>query len=243
MTAFLLTLAGAGLACGLEVLEAAAIVLAVGAERSHREALIGAVGAIVALVAALLILGPLVLARFPDDVLHVVIGIALLWFGGQWLRKGVLRLAGRKAPSSAQKEFLEARAEARGLPPAPAHGADWPARILAGKGVLLEGIEVVLIVSALGADRLLPAAIGAGVAAVVVSGAAVVLHRPLTRLPESHLKYGVGVVLCSFGVFFLGEGLGVHWPLGDGFLLVLVAAILLLSQVRIAMLVRAEPAT
>ena len=74
--------------------------------------------------------------------------------------------------------------------------------------------------------------------ATVVVG--VVLHRPLMRLPESHLKYAVGIVLSSFGVFFLGEGFDVDWPLGDGALLYVAATLLLVSQAQIAALAR-EP--
>ena len=67
-----------------------------------------------------------------------------------------------------------------------------------------------------------------------------VLHRPLMRLPESHLKYAVGVVLSSFGVFFLGEGLGTDWPGGDVALLYVAASLLAVSQAAIATLAR-EP--
>jgi len=172
----------------------------------------------------------------------VVIGVALLLFGLEWLRKGVLRLAGRRSPSNSFKEYLEEREALEGLAAPEPGRPDWPARIVAGKGVLLEGVEVVLIVAALGAgpDGLTPALAGAGVAVVLTLAIGVVLHRPLQRLPESHLKYAVGIVLSSFGVFFLGEGLDVAWPLEDGALLYIAAALLVVSQLQVRTLAR-EP--
>jgi uncharacterized membrane protein len=235
VTAFVLTAIGAALAVGLELLEAMAIVLAVGSTRSWRDAVIGAAGAVVLLAVAVVAVGPLLLASLPLEVLQVVIGTALLLFGLEWLRKGVLRLAGRRAPSDSLKEYLEER-EAMDALPAPEPGKpDWPARIVAGKGVLLEGLEVVLIVAALGAGRdgLAPAIAGSAVAVVAVLAIGAVLHRPLARLPESHLKYAVGVVLSAFGVFFLGEGLGVEWPLGDVALLYVAAALVAASQAHV----------
>jgi uncharacterized membrane protein len=129
------------------------------------------------------------------------------------------------------------------MPPSAPGRPDWPARVVAGKGVLLEGVEVVLIVAALGAgpDGLTPAVAGAAVAVALTLAIGVVLHRPLMRLPESHLKYAVGIVLSSFGVFFLGEGLDVEWPLGDGALLYVAGTLLLVSQLQVATLAR-EPA-
>jgi uncharacterized membrane protein len=231
VTAFVLTLIGAALACGLELLEALAIVLAVGSTRRWRDAVIGAAGAVVLLAVVVVAVGPLLLAR-------------LLLFGLEWLRKGILRLAGRRSLSNSFQEYVEER-EALEAMEAPAPGEpDWPARIVAGKGVLLEGVEVVLIVAALGAgpDGLTPAIAGAALAVVVVVGVGFALHRPLMRLPESHLKYAVGVVLSSFGVFFLGEGLGTDWPGGDVALLYVAATLLAVSQAAVATLAR-EPVT
>jgi Ca2+/H+ antiporter, TMEM165/GDT1 family len=238
VTAFVLTLLGAALAVGLELLEAMAIVLAVGSTRRPRDAVIGAAGAIALLAVAVVVVGPLVLARIPLEPLQVVIGTALLLFGLEWLRKGVLRLAGARAPSNSLQEYLDEREAMEALPPAAPGRPDWPARVVAGKGVLLEGLEVVLIVAALGAgpEGLAPAITGAGVAVVAVIALGAVLHRPLARLPESHLKYGVGIVLTCFGVFFLGEGLGVEWPGGDVALLYLAAALGLASQLEVARL-------
>jgi uncharacterized membrane protein len=165
-----------------------------------------------------------------------VIGTALLLFGLEWLRKGVLRLAGARAPSSSLQEYLDEREAMEALPPPVPGRPDWPARIVAGKGVLLEGLEVVLIVAALGAgpQGLAPAIAGAGVAVLFVIALGFVLHRPLARLPESHLKYAVGVVLSSFGVFFLGEGLGVHWPGDDVALLYIAVAFVAAAHAQVA---------
>jgi uncharacterized membrane protein len=186
VTAFVLTLVGAALAVGLELLEALAIVLAVGSARRPRDAVIGAVGAVVLLAVVVVAVGPLLLARLPLGPLQVVIGTALLLFGLEWLRTGVLRLAGRRSPSSSFQEYLDEREALEGMAAPAAGRPDWPARVVAGKGVLLEGVEVVLIVAALGAgpDGLAPAVAGAAVAVLLVIGAGVALHRPLMRLPE-----------------------------------------------------------
>jgi uncharacterized membrane protein len=244
VTAFILTLCGAALAVGLELLEAMAIVLAVGSTRRWRDAIIGALGAVVLLAVVVVAVGPLLLARLPLGPLQVVIGVALLLFGLEWLRKGVLRLAGRRSPSSSFQEYLDEREALEGMAAVAGGQPDWPARIVAGKGVLLEGVEVVLIVAALGAgpNGLAPAVAGAGVAVLLTLAIGFVLHRPLMRLPESHLKYAVGIVLSSFGVFFLGEGLAVEWPLADGALLYIAAVLLIVSQGQVAALGR-EPVT
>ena len=236
--AFVLTLAGAALACGLEMLEALAIVLAVGLTRRMRDALLGAAGAALACALLALALGPLLLSRVPLAPLRVVIGVALLLFGLEWLRKGILRLAGRRSPSDSFREFVEERAALEEVAMPPPGQADWAGRAIAFKGVLLEGVEVILIVTALGArpGGLTPALIGGVVALAVVAAAGFVLHAPLRRVPESHLKYMVGVVLTSFGVFFAAEGLGVHWPGDDAALLYIAAAVLAFSQVQIASL-------
>ena len=92
---------------------------------------------------------------------------------------------GPRAPSDSLKEYLErARGDGGPRPAAPGR-PDWPARVVAFKGVALEGVEVVLIVAALAAGGdVAPALLGAGVA-VVVLAIGVVVHRPLARLPES----------------------------------------------------------
>jgi uncharacterized membrane protein len=215
-----LVAAGAGLAVLVELLEALAIVLAVGTGRRWRDAWLGAGAAALACAAVAVIIGPALLERLGLQTLRLVIGAALLWFGLNWLRKNVLRLAGRKARSSSQKEFDETR-EALAEQP----GTDWVAFVVAFKGVFLEGLEIVLIVSVL-AQRpagAAPAIIGSIVAGVLVAGAGAWLRRPLSQLPETELKFTVGVLLTTFGVFFVGEGLGLEWPEGDAALVGLLA--------------------
>ncbi|MEA2421610.1 MAG: hypothetical protein QOF55_709, partial [Thermoleophilaceae bacterium] len=149
--AFLLTALGAMLAVGLELLEALAIVLAVGSTRRWRDALIGAAGAALALTLLAIVLGPLLISRVPLEPLRVVIGVFLLLFGLEWLRKGVLRLAGLRSRSSSFQEYVEEREQLEAVALPPPGQRDWPGRAIAFKGVLLEGVEVILIVTALGA--------------------------------------------------------------------------------------------
>jgi uncharacterized membrane protein len=96
------------------------------------------------------------------------------------------------------------------------------------KIVMLEGIEVVFIIIAIGAggDLLMPAAAGAGLALLVVIALGFLLHRPVAMVPENTLKFVVGVLLTAFGIFWLGEGIGAAWPGEDWSLLALVGGFL-----------------
>ena len=240
--AFTLTLVGAALAVGLELLEALAIVLAVGLTRRFRDAVLGAAAAALVLTLLALVLGPLLIARVPLEPLRLVIGVGLLLFGLEWLRKGVLRLAGRRSPSSSFREFVDEREALEELP-APAPGtADWAARAIAFKGVLLEGIEVILIVTVLAArpGGLAPAMIGSALALSAVLAVGYRLRAPLQRIPETHLKYVVGIVLSAFGVFFAAEGLGASWPFDDLALAYIALIVLAVSQAQVAVLTRGE---
>jgi uncharacterized membrane protein len=231
---FVLVALGAAVAVSVELLEALAIVLAVAVSRRWRDALIGAAGAALVCAALAITLGPVLLESVSEEALRVTIGLLLLLFGLEWLRKGTLRLAGRRSPSSSLAEYAETREELEGAP-LPAQGqADWAGRLVAFKGVLLEGVEIVVIVTALAArpSGPTPALVGAGAATVAVLAAGAWLRKPLSRIPETELKWGVGVLLSSFGVFFVAEGLGVDWPGGDGALLYLVLALGGLSQAQ-----------
>src|SRR3954454_12355994 len=247
---FVLTAVGAALAVALELFEAMAIVLAVALTRRPSAALAGGApppparraraAAALACGALAVVLGPLLVGQVAGDALRVVVGVALLLFGMEWLRKGVLRLAGRRARSDSYAEFVAER-EALSETAPPADGFDWPGFVIAFKGVLLEGVEVILIVTVLAArpGGLAPALVGGAAAVVLVLGLGVLLHRPLRRLPESELKYVVGLVLTTFGTFFCAEGLGVDWPLGDAGLLVVLAVWLVVSQAMVRALATA----
>ena len=88
---------------------------------------------------------------------------------------------------------------------------------VAFKGVFLEGTEVVLIVISLGAaqHRLGLAALAAAAALVLVAIVGLLVARQLSEVPENTIKTPVGVMLTSFGVFWVGEGAGVNWPGSD----------------------------
>jgi len=240
----LLTAAGAALAVTLELVEAMAIVLAVGISRSWRDAVLGAAAALVVCLAVGILAGPVLLEQLPEAPLQVVIGILLLLFGLEWLRKAILRLAGRRARSSVLREHLEALEEVDALPEPDPGRADWPARAVAFKGVLLEGVEVILILAALlqaeSADA--PVAIGAGLAVLAVAVAGSRLRAPLMRLPETELKYGVGLGLTTFGVVFLAEGAGAAWPGGDLALVYCALVLGLATQLQAHQLARTAPA-
>src|SRR3954463_9999060 len=215
--------------------------LAVALARRPSAALAGAGAATLACAALAVVVGPVLVAQVAGDALRAVGGIPLLLFGMEWLRKGVLRLAGRRARSDSYAEFLaEREALAEEEPPA-AGRFDWPGFVVAFKGVLLEGVEVILIVTVLAArpGGLAPALVGGAAAVVLVIGLGLLLHRPLRRLPESELKYLVGLVLTTFGTFFCAEGLGADWPLGDGALVLVLAFWLALSQAAVRALARA----
>ena len=156
-----------------------------------------------------------------------------------------MRLAGRRARSSSLAEYLQTQ-EALHDAPLPAPGTpDWAGRLVSFKGVLIEGVEVVLIVSALAArpSGPAPALLGAALATVAVLCAGAWLRKPLTRLPETELKWGVGVLLSAFGVFFAAEGLGVNWPGGDVAILYVALALATISQLQSHWLARqAQPA-
>ncbi|HEV7913613.1 MAG TPA: hypothetical protein VGP22_07585 [Albitalea sp.] len=214
----------------VEFVEALTIVLAVGVVRGWRSALLGTAAGVGVLALLVLALGQS-LSAVPLPVLQLVVGVLLLMFGMRWLRKAVLRAAGVLPLHDEAEAFAKETAALRRQGPAVRAAIDKIAFIASFKAVLLEGIEVVFIVIALGAGGrlLVPAAAGAGLALAVVVLLGLVLHRPLARVPENALKFGVGVMLAAFGTFWVGEGVGLEWPGSDAAILVLMAVFLLVS--------------
>jgi len=217
------------LACCVEMVEALTIVVAVGVTRGWRSALVGAAGAVVVLGALVAALGP-ALVHVPLSLLRLVVGGLLLAYGLQWLRKAVLRAAGVKARHDEDAVFARqvdrlSGGRSGGQDQAPPARLDRTGAVVSFKGVFLEGLEVVVIVVSLGsASHDIPlAALAAVVALVLVSIVGAVVARQLSGVPENALKMAVGLMLVSFGTFWSGEGVHVHWPGSDLALLALVA--------------------
>ncbi|MDT5362686.1 MAG: hypothetical protein QOC69_4448 [Mycobacterium sp.] len=229
------------LACAVEAVEALTIVLAAGFGRDWRSAFLGVGSALAVLIAIVAALGP-ALTAIPLEALRLVVGGLLLIFGLQWLRKAVLRASGLKAMHD---EAAIYRAELAAVEAAPTHRRgvvkDWYSFTLSFKGVLLEGLEVAFIALTFGANqRNIPlAAIAALSAVVVVALAGIALRAPLARVPENSMKFVVGIMLTSFGIFWGAEGAGATWPGADAALLVLVPAVALFALALVAVLRRA----
>jgi uncharacterized membrane protein len=237
------------LASFVEFVEALTIVLAMGVTRGWRSTAIGAGTAAGALAVVTVVAGYALIDWIPEAALQLVIGALLLIFGLQWLRKSILRSAGLEAMHDEAQAFREEREAALRAGEETRFGLDWFAFVVSFKGVFLEGLEVVFIVITFGlnADNVPLAAAGAAVAAGAVLVLGVLVHRPLSAIPENTLKYVVGLLLATFGMFWAVEGLGLfaagrqslEWPGDDWALLALLACWLVVSQLSIRLLRRA----
>jgi uncharacterized membrane protein len=226
------------LACAVEAVEALTIVLAVGASRSWRSALYGVGAGVSCLAGVVAALGPAI-AVLPLGVLRVVVGGLLLVFGLQWLAKAILRAAGRKALHDEAAIFARETERARGTQvDGKRAGLDGYAFAVAFKGVVLEGLEVTFIVITFGANQhRIPLAAAAAIAAIaVVIGVGLAVRAPLARVPENTMKFAVGVLLCSFGMFWSAEGAGSHWPGGDAALLAIIPGLAFVALCMVAAL-------
>lgn len=227
----------------VEVVEAFTIVLAVGTVSGWRPALIGTGAGLAVLAVLVVVLGPL-FSLVPLQTFQLITGVLLLLFGLRWLRKAILRSAGVIARHDEAKAFGEEVQQLTEANALRAAAADWMAMGAAFKAVVLEGVEVVFIVLAVGGARglILPASLGALAACALVLIVGVAIHKPLAQVPENTLKFVVGVMLSAFGAFWVLEGLGRSWPgadlaivaLGIGFAVVALAAAQWIRNTRAA---------
>ncbi len=234
------------LASTVEFVEAFTIVLVVGVTVNWKSAFVGMAAATVALIALVGVFGTALVVFIPLAALRFAVGFLLILFGLKWLKKAVLRYAGIKAMHDEEAIYEEEMAAMRARGEHPSSQVDGFGVATAFKSVLLEGLEVAFIVITFGsasasritsrAEGITYAAIGAAAALALVALSGALIRAPLQRVPENTLKFIVGVMLTSFGTFWGGEGVGIHWPGEDIFLLALVGFYLLVSFALIAWL-------
>src|SRR5208283_5744317 len=227
------------LASAVEATEALTIILASGITRGWRSTFEGALLALSCLIVIVAVVGTALIYYVPLYALRIVVGTLLLIFGLQWLTKAILRQTGFKAPHDERDIYdkqVATLSSERGI----FRGQrDSLAFAISFKGVLLEGMEVVMIVISFGLangsqNQLRTAALAVFLAVAVMTAIGAVVAKPLTKVPENYLKLGVGILLTVFGLFWMGEGVGVKWPMGDIFILVLLAIIVLATLGLIA---------
>jgi uncharacterized membrane protein len=222
------------LACAVEAVEAVTIILAAGTARDWRSSFQGVISGLLILAGLIVVLGPSI-DRLPKSTLRLTVGGLLLVFGMQWLRKAVLRASGFKALHDEEKIFKDEVAAAQGVAKVSRFVVtDWYAFTLSFKGVLLEGLEVVFIVVTFGIiqkgsnpQAFTLAVWAAALAVVIVAIAGFAIHKPLSRVPENTMKFIVGTLLTSFGIFWGAEGAGAIWPHSDLSLLGIIPFVLL----------------
>lgn len=209
------------LGTGVEFVEALTIILAVGTVRGWKTALTGAITAIVILVALVLGIGAPLVNLIHIFIVQLLVGLFMLLFGIRWLRKAILRYAGLKAihdeTESYEKE-LERQRKAGNVK----SGIDSFGFMTSLSITFLEGMEAIFIVITLGSSspssssNLMNLSIlGAFIGVVVVLLAGIILRKPLAKIPENTMKFIVGIMLTSFGAFWVGEAFHVDWPQAD----------------------------
>ena len=224
------------LACAVEAVEAVTIILAAGTSRDWKSTFQGVISGLVVLAGLIVILGPSI-EKLPKSTLRLLVGGLLLTFGLQWLRKAILRASGFKALHDEEKIFLEEVEAAQKVAKVSRLAvSDWYAFTLSFKGVLLEGLEVVFIVVTFGIiqkgsnPQAFSLAIwAAAIAVVLVAIAGFAIHKPLSKVPENTMKFIVGTLLTSFGIFWGAEGAGAEWPHKDLSLLAIIPFVILVS--------------
>lgn len=241
---WILMLAVFGASC-VESVEALTIVLASGTTRGWRSAMEGTAAALVVLGVLVGAVGVPLIHYVPIDALRVVVGALLLVLGLGWLRKAILRASGHKAKHDEDAIYEKTAASLRRGDGSVRPRRDALGFTVAFKGVFLEGMEVVLIVISLGASqhKLGDAAAAAAVAVVVVTAIGAAVSRQLSMVPENTIKTVVGIMLTSFGLFWLGEGAGVAWPGSDLAIPVLIGVFVAVTAGAVALLKTQTPDT
>jgi len=207
------------LAASIEGVEMMAILAGVGATRGWRSTLLGAAAGFAILAGLTFVFGTALL-NVPIQWLRLTVGALLLILGLQWLKKALLRIGRPDARRRVERPQIEELAESQ-------RKIDWYAFVVAFKGVLLEGLEIVFIVVTFGAEanQVGPAVAGAVAALVVVGVVAFLVRAWLSRIPREWLRFAVGILLAAFGTFWAAEGALVQWPGGDLALLPLLAVL------------------
>jgi uncharacterized membrane protein len=202
----------------VEWVEAFTIVLAVAMSIGWRSAIGASLSAFAALAVLTVFCDRFLEYGATENWVQGLIGVLLLLFGLRWLAKAIAREAGLRAMHDEAREYAETRERLDRSD----RQASW---MIAFNGVLVEGLEVWLIVVALGIrDPGHVSAYGAAIAALLlVIALGAIAHAPLSQIPENLIKFGVGAAITAFGTFWTltaigGDGI---WPAGDWSLAIL----------------------
>jgi uncharacterized membrane protein len=197
----------------IEFLEIAVIAYAIGRSGYPQEAIAGSIVGI-GLVGIVAIPCGKILKFIPLHWLQIFVGITLLWFGWRWGSKSFNRLLqGKRAgwmsenPLAAEEILLDDRRA----------GFNQLNFWVMTKSAILETLEIAILVVTLGlaADKWDEAIAGTAIALLLSMAIVTVLHQYLLNIPEVAIKLGAGILLAALGTFWLGEGLGWEWLLGD----------------------------
>jgi uncharacterized membrane protein len=234
-------IAASFLGTAVEFIEALTVVLAVGVVRGWKSSLSGMTVALLVLAAMVTLFGVPLMQLVNLEVFQLIIGILMLLFGMRWLRKAILRYSGLKALHLEDKAYAEELNRQRSHAKSN-NGMDWFGFVTSFNIVLLEGIEAVFIVLTFGlaAHSLISSLIGSIIGLVMVVAAGILLRKPLAAIPENTMKFVVGLMLSGFGIFWVGEGIGIHWWHADVSILVICLFLLLVSFLSVRLLSRKQ---
>ncbi|MFY4776177.1 COG4280 domain-containing protein [Metabacillus sp. RGM 3146] len=225
------------LGTSVEFIEALTIILAVGTIRGWKSSLSGAAAAIIILTILVAGIGTSLVQIVHIFWVQLLVGLFMLLFGIRWLRKAILRYSGLKAIHDEAESYqseLERQKKAGNV----GKGIDSFGFMTSLSITFLEGMEAIFIVITLGTSStksglMQNTIIGALAAVVVVLLAGLLLRQPLIKIPENTMKFIVGVMLTSFGAFWVGEAFEVQWPQSDLSIVYLSASLLVFSWLTV----------